>query len=121
MLDQHALLDFYSARSLKQQCLSTRTHYPDSEQTNICSFSVMPHAYRRSNIYQFHSLSLTRPRLVSMLYGTRGENANHYIIDAIHCCLTPTRISEVTILHEMIDCWLLNVQQQLFHVYESVR
>jgi hypothetical protein len=33
VLDQHALLEFYSAISLrekKQSCCSTRTHYPDS-------------------------------------------------------------------------------------------
>jgi len=39
VLDQHAEFDFYSARSLKQQCtgrqtyysISNRIHYPDSE------------------------------------------------------------------------------------------
>ena len=36
-------------------CL-TRKHYPDSEPTSLCSFSLMPRAYRRSNTYQFYSL-----------------------------------------------------------------
>jgi hypothetical protein len=40
VLDQHFLLDFYSAISLKQQrsqkCLPSRTQYPDSEPTNHC-------------------------------------------------------------------------------------
>ena len=32
------------------------THYPDSESTSLCSSSLMLHAYRRSNKYQFYSL-----------------------------------------------------------------
>ena len=36
-------------------CL-TRKHYPDSEPTSLCSFSLMPRAQRRSNTYQFYSL-----------------------------------------------------------------
>jgi hypothetical protein len=50
LLDQHAYLDLYSASSLKQQsadrlCHPTRTHYPDSEPTCICSSSLVPCAY----------------------------------------------------------------------------
>jgi hypothetical protein len=46
VLDQHAQLDLYSARSLKKQvsgktCRFTRTHYSDSELTSFCSFSFM--------------------------------------------------------------------------------
>jgi hypothetical protein len=49
VLDQHAYLDFSSASSLTQQssgkqfltCRFTRTHYPDSEPTSLCSFSLM--------------------------------------------------------------------------------
>jgi hypothetical protein len=47
VLDQHAELDFYSARSLTQQsagrltCRFTRTHYSDSEPTSLCPFSLM--------------------------------------------------------------------------------
>ena len=32
------------------------THYPDSEPTNVCSFSLMLHASRRSNKYWFYNL-----------------------------------------------------------------
>ena len=34
---------------------STWTHYPDSDQTSLCSYSLMLHAQRRSNKYQFNS------------------------------------------------------------------
>ena len=40
----------------RQTCLLTRTHYPDSEPTSLCSFSLMLRAQRRSNKYQFYSL-----------------------------------------------------------------
>jgi hypothetical protein len=45
-LDQHAYLDLYCARSLNQQFVGRNvapllTHYPDSEPTNLCSFSLM--------------------------------------------------------------------------------
>jgi len=46
ILDQHASLDLhvYSASSLKQQSVgghSTRKHYPDSEPTSLCSYSLI--------------------------------------------------------------------------------
>jgi hypothetical protein len=34
----------------------TWTHYPDSKPTSLCFFSLMLHALRRSNKYQFYSL-----------------------------------------------------------------
>ena len=40
VLDQHAEIDFI----VKQQFADTRTHYSDSEPTNLCSFSLMPRA-----------------------------------------------------------------------------
>jgi hypothetical protein len=47
--DQHAELDFYSARSLKQQSADRHiaplgTHYSDYKPTNLCSFSLMLYA-----------------------------------------------------------------------------
>ena len=51
VLDQHAQLDL-----LVQTCHSTRTHYPDSEPTNLCSFSLMLRAQWRNNKFQFYSL-----------------------------------------------------------------
>ena len=59
VLDKHAELDFYSASLLKQQSagrhVAPRRHYPDSEPTSLCSFSLM---LRISNKYQFYSLWL---------------------------------------------------------------
>ena len=37
-------------------CRSSRTHYPDFEANNLCSFSIMLPAYWRSNKYQFYSV-----------------------------------------------------------------
>jgi hypothetical protein len=45
----------------------------------LCSFSLMLHAQRRSNKYQFNSLWLDRSGLQPMNYSTRGEHANYYI------------------------------------------
>ena len=44
-LDQHAQLDLYSARSLKQQTTGRQvapllTHYYESEPTSLCSYSL---------------------------------------------------------------------------------
>jgi hypothetical protein len=40
-----AQMDFYSASSVKQQSMgrhcSTRTHYPNSETTSLCSYLIM--------------------------------------------------------------------------------
>ena len=49
-----------------QTCHSTRTYYPDSEPTSLCSFFLMMRAQRRSNKYQFYSLWLTRSGLFSV-------------------------------------------------------
>ena len=40
----------------RQTCRSTRTHYPDSEPTSHCSFSLILRAQRRSNKYQFNGI-----------------------------------------------------------------
>ena len=55
--DQRAKLDCYSKSFSKQQ--STRTHYPDSVPTSLCSFPLMLH------------------------YHTRDEHANHCTTDAV--------------------------------------
>ena len=52
VLDQHDKLDIYSASSLKQQFagwyVDPLTHYPDSEQTSLCSYSLMLHTQWRT-------------------------------------------------------------------------
>ena len=87
VLDQHAEVDFYSARSLKQQsagrrqCRSTRSHYSDSEPTSLCSYSIMLSGEALNT--NFKVFGLTRPGLESMIYHTRGEHVNHYTTDAV--------------------------------------
>jgi len=44
VLDQHTLLDFFSASLLIQQSAPLKTHYHDNEPTSLCSFSLMLHA-----------------------------------------------------------------------------
>ena len=56
----------------------TRTH-TESESTSLCSFSLMLHAYRRSNTYQFTVFSLTWVGLNPTIYCTRGE----HVTDAV--------------------------------------
>ena len=73
-------LDLYSASPNEttmygKTCTSTRTHYPDSEPTSLCSYSLMQRAQRRSNNYQLYSLWFET---------TRGERVNHYTTDAVH-------------------------------------
>jgi hypothetical protein len=87
---------FYSASSLKQQCRSTRTHYPDSEPTSLCSFSLMLHAYQRSNKYQFYSLWLDPIGLEPMIYRTRGKQGFKKITNT-HIPIKPK--TEVPLLH----------------------
>jgi len=59
VLDQHAALDFYRTSSLKQQ--SAGRHFAPLGHiilipSQLCSFSLMLRAYRRSSKYQFYSL-----------------------------------------------------------------
>ena len=63
VLDQHNMLSWiffimldHWLNSLHIDMSPTRTHYPDSEPTCLCSFSLMLHVKWRSNKYQFYSL-----------------------------------------------------------------
>ena len=58
-----------------QTCRSTLTHYSDSEPTNLCSFSFMLCAQRRSNKYQFLSLwfDLTGVPIYDLLHSRRAR------------------------------------------------
>ena len=80
-------LDFFSASSLKQVCGQTchpnQTHYPDSEPTSLCSFSLMLRVQRRSKNVNFTVFGLTRSGLEPTIYLTRGEHTNHYTTDAV--------------------------------------
>ena len=51
----------------------TRTHYPDSEPTSLCSFSLMLRASRRSNKYEFHSLWFDPLGFEPSICHTRGS------------------------------------------------
>jgi hypothetical protein len=79
VLDQHTELDLYSASSLKQQsvdrhaCHPTLTHYPDSEPTSLCSFSLMPVFSGESTNTNFIVFGLTRLELEPTIYRTRAR------------------------------------------------
>jgi hypothetical protein len=62
------------------------THYLDSESTSLCSLSLMLHAQRRSNTYQFYSLWFDpmametqdlqhQRRWKPRIYSTRGDRS----------------------------------------------
>jgi hypothetical protein len=53
----------------------TRIHYPDSEPTSLCSFSLMLGDATNTNFIVF---SLIRLGLDAIIYNTGGEHANHY-------------------------------------------
>ena len=46
-----------------------KTHYPDSEPTSLCSYSLKLHVYQRSRKYQLNQF---------IIYHTRGEHVYHY-------------------------------------------
>ena len=58
-----------------QKCHPIRTHYPDSEPTSLCSFSL---AEKQQIPINFKVFGLTRSGLKPTIYRTRGEYANHY-------------------------------------------
>ena len=63
-----------------QTCRSTQTHYSDSKQTSLFfSYSLMLHAWQRSNKYTFYSLRFYIP-------WTR----THYLMYLMWACLTIT-------------------------------
>ena len=68
-------------------CRSTRTHYPDSEPTSLCSFSLMMHALREETNTNIIVIGLTRWRLEPAIYHPGEEHANCYTIDAIQLVL----------------------------------
>jgi hypothetical protein len=78
VLDKQTELEVFSASSLKQQRVdmrrrSTRTHYPDSHSTSLCSWSLMLHAYFNEKAAN------TRSWNEHTIYRT----LNHYITDAV--------------------------------------
>ena len=89
----------HSKLTVHGTCRSPLTH-PDSELTNLCSYSLMLCSWQKSNKYQFYSLcfDLIRARTHNLphlrqarlplhhwcgLYYTRGEHANHYTTNAV--------------------------------------
>ena len=62
----------------EQTCRPTRTHYPESEPTSPCLFSLMLWFSGEER-----NTGLTRPVLepTIYMYHTRGEHANHYTTD----------------------------------------
>ena len=67
--------------SMHKTCNTTWTHYPDSDATSICSFSlcsVFSRETRNTNCIVF-GLTPSRPELT--IYHTQGEHANNYTTD----------------------------------------
>ena len=64
-------------------CRSTLIHYPDSEPTSLCSFSLMQHTQRRSNKYQFCSLWFDPIRTRTHDLPHSRQARNHYTTNAV--------------------------------------
>jgi hypothetical protein len=88
VLDQHAELDFYSARSLKQQSADRHVaafgHIILIPSQPVFALSpkccVLSEEATNTNITGF---GLTWPGLEHMIYRTWGEHANHYATDSL--------------------------------------
>ena len=62
----------------------SRTYYPDSDPTGICSFSIMPSSFNWEGVWiPFYNKTLSKAPLQPMNFCTEGEHANHYIINAV--------------------------------------
>ena len=81
VLDQHAVLDFYSVNSLKQQSVGRHVavlgHIILIQSQPVCSFSL---------ITNFIVFGFTWSRLEPTIYRTWGEHDNHYATDAVPLC-----------------------------------
>ena len=62
-----------------QTCRLTRTHYPDSEPTSLCSFSLMLRAYKRSKNINLYSL----------WYDPTGARTHDAALEASTLTITP--------------------------------
>lgn len=65
----------------RSDCCLTRTHYPDSTPTNLCSFCQ--YCVIRKYQYNLKVVGLTGPGRDTTIYRIRGDAANHYTIDAV--------------------------------------
>ena len=60
-----------------------KTHYPDSEPTSLCSYSLILCTKQRAANTNFIVFGLTHLGLESLIYHTQGEHANHDTSGAI--------------------------------------
>jgi hypothetical protein len=89
VLDQHTLLDLYSASSLKQQSAGRHVAPLSWFQVNqSLLFFLKSICLAENQKYQFIDFSLTRPCLEPTIYQNQGKHANHITTDAvyIHLC-----------------------------------
>ena len=110
-------LFFYSASSpgrtvCGQTCRPTRKHYPDSQPTGLCSFSLMLLVYIRreathTNVIVF---GLTRSGFEPTNYHTGGVYDNLYTVDAV----VGFRIEDIHFSTENILCCLILILLALF-------
>ena len=75
----------------RHACRPTRTRYPDSEPTSLCSFSLMLRAELKSNKYQFYSVWFDPTVARPTIYCIRGEHGNYYTDDAVKSALIDTQ------------------------------
>ena len=112
-------MDFYSASSLKQQSAGRHvaplgTHFPDSEPTSICSFSLMLHSGEATNT-NYIVFGLTRSGLEPTIYRTQDEHANHYTTDAVD--IFSINIKNVLkFKHDIFHIGLLIISQPISHL-----
>ena len=69
--------------SLQLTCRPTRTHYPDSEPTSFCSFSLCCVFSKEATNTILIVFGLIQLGLEPTINRTRGKHANHYTTDAV--------------------------------------
>ena len=97
---------------------SSQTHYPDSEQISLSSFSLVICAWRRTIKCQFNSLWFQRSGLEPKIYRTRGKHAIHCILkrfgstdvsinDIIHQKASSIKITEIDWVTNICICYFI--------------
>ena len=96
----------------------SQTHYPDSEQISLSSFSLVICAWRRTIKCQFNSLWFQRSGLEPKIYRTRGKHAIHCILkrfgstdvsinDIIHQKASSIKITEIDWVTNICICYFI--------------
>ena len=74
--------------------LPTRTHYPDSEPTSLCSFSLNAEWLAEKQLHtNLIVIDLKRSGIEPTIYHTRDEHDNNYTTDTVNPCLISSYFS----------------------------